>query len=78
MPDGIYLVKVVASDRPSNPNEPLAAEKISAPIIICNQPPVVFVMVPAIQYSSDHRATVTGLCQGRVTLKGAEYRIDDG
>src|SRR5205807_3685478 len=73
-----YLLKVVASDRPSNPSEPLAAEKISRPVIVCNQPPVVFMMVQAIQYGSDHRATVTGLCQGRVTLRGAEYRIDEG
>src|SRR5262249_27147104 len=78
VPDGIYLLRVVASDRPSNPSESLTAEKVSGPVIVCNQPPIVFVMVPAIQYGSDRRATVTGLCQTRVTLKGAQYRVDEG
>jgi sugar lactone lactonase YvrE len=78
VPDGIYLVKVVASDRPSNPGEPLSVEKVSEPIIVVNRPPLVFVLVPAVQYTPQNQAVLTGLCQARVALRGAQYRIDEG
>jgi outer membrane protein assembly factor BamB len=41
-PSGIYRVKVVASDRPDNPEkEALTAYQISEPFVVCHTPPVV-------------------------------------
>jgi len=41
-PDGVYELKVVASDSPSNPpSQELKAEKISLPFIIDNTPPII-------------------------------------
>src|SRR5262249_26187595 len=78
VPDGIYLIKVIASDKASNPSDPLSAEKVSEPVIVVNQPPVLFIPPAAIQSTPDKRVVVTGLCQARVTLKGAQYRVDEG
>ncbi len=41
-PDGVYELKIVAADSPSNPaDQELKAEKISQPFLIDNTPPVV-------------------------------------
>lgn len=47
VPDGTYVIKVVASDAPSNaPNGALTAERESPPFEIDNTPPVIDVAVP--------------------------------
>jgi sugar lactone lactonase YvrE len=79
LPDGLYLVKVVATDRASNPTEPLSVEKVSEPVIVVNQPPVVFVMTSDLSYTPEKQAVVVGLSRShRISLKGAQYRVDDG
>ncbi len=77
LPDGKYVVRVVASDRPSNPPaEALTAEAESEPFVIDNTPPRV----------QSLRASVRG---SRVELsfevedsyspvEGAEYALDGG
>ena len=40
MPDGYYLLKLVASDRPSRPgSEAMADERVSVPVLIDNRGP---------------------------------------
>jgi hypothetical protein len=39
VPDGVYWLKVIASDRISNPDDPQTAEQIIAPVIVDNTPP---------------------------------------
>jgi sugar lactone lactonase YvrE len=47
VPDGTYVIKVVASDAPSNaPEVALTAERESAPFEIDNTPPVIDVTIP--------------------------------
>jgi sugar lactone lactonase YvrE len=47
VPDGTYVVKVVASDAPGNaPNGALTAERESAPFEIDNTPPMIDVAIP--------------------------------
>ena len=42
VPDGLYVVRLTASDRPDNPpREALTAEQLSAPLLVDNTPPVV-------------------------------------
>src|SRR5581483_10992330 len=45
LPDGTYWLKVVATDRVSNPAEALSAEAVSEPFVICNAPPRISVNV---------------------------------
>jgi hypothetical protein len=56
-PSGIYRLKVVASDRPSNPEkEALTAERLTAPFVVCHTPPEV-------------KVTKTGVQGGRVAIE---------
>ena len=41
LPDGRYLFRVTASDRPSNPEDPKSDSSVSDPVVIDNTPPVV-------------------------------------
>ncbi len=77
-PDGVQLVKVVASDRPSNPPQlALSAEKTSRPFVVDNTPPQVGRL--KIQQLPGGRITVSGeLRDATSPLKKAEYSIDSG
>ncbi len=56
-PEGVYRLKVVASDRIDNPEkEALTGERISAPFIVCHTAPTV-------------KVRVTGTEAGRVTIE---------
>ncbi|MFA0749765.1 MAG: hypothetical protein SLRJCFUN_000168, partial [Candidatus Fervidibacter sp.] len=39
LPDGTYWLKIVASDRLANPDDPQTAEAIVGPILVANTPP---------------------------------------
>jgi sugar lactone lactonase YvrE len=78
VPDGIYVLRVVATDRASNPGEPLSDTKISEPFIVSNTPPQLFVFERGITVDSSRNASVLGFVTGRVTLKGAQYRVGTG
>jgi hypothetical protein len=48
-PDGVYRVKVVASDRKDNPDgEALTGERASNPFVVCHTPPAVTVKVTGV------------------------------
>ncbi len=55
IPDGTYVVKVVASDKLSNPTGALTGEAVSEPFVVCNTPPSVTV------YRGSGRLTRPGL-----------------
>jgi hypothetical protein len=78
VPDGTYLLKVVASDRVSNPSEPLTDEVISDPVMVANQPPRVVCFSHEVRVGADRKALVAGVAEARVPIQGAEYRIDSG
>jgi hypothetical protein len=49
-PAGIYRVKVVATDRPDNPEpEALSAERVSGPVAVAHEPPAVTAKVVAVE-----------------------------
>jgi sugar lactone lactonase YvrE len=77
LPDGVYTLKVVASDQPSNPfGKFLIAELISRPFVIANSTPVVDVSDQKIQgkrLEVQFRAKVPN---GRIA--SAEFSIDGG
>jgi sugar lactone lactonase YvrE len=78
VPDGVYLIRVIASDQASNPNEPLLEIATSEPFIVSNTPPQLFVFERGIDVDAQRRAQITGFALGRVSLKGAQYRLDGG
>jgi len=77
LPDGTYVVKVVASDQPSNPPDlALRGEMESRPFIIDNTPPTVTMRVDRIE---NRRARVAIEATDQTsTLTQAEVAIDTG
>jgi len=77
-PDGIQLVRVVASDVPSNPPElALSAERVSEPFIVDNTPPVVRKL--KVEKQSHGKLVIRGEAEDKTSsLKKAEYSIDSG
>jgi hypothetical protein len=76
--DGVYLVRVVATDKASNPSDAQSVTKVSEPFIISNTPPQLFVFAKGITINPDKTATVVGMIAGRVAVKGAQYRLGTG
>ena len=76
VPDGAYLIKVVATDEISNPTDARAAEKVSGPVVVDNTPPQVEMPPP---FESAPTAAVSVRCEdNRSRVTGVEYRIDEG
>jgi hypothetical protein len=77
LPDGTYVVRVVASDQPSNPPElSLRGELESRPFTIDNTPPVVTMTLDRIE---NRRARVAiEVADQTSTLTQAEIAIDTG
>jgi len=77
LPDGVYLLKVVASDAPSNEfGKALIGELVSIPFVISNSTPLVEVtghQVEGRKVSVEFRARVAA---GRI--ESAEFSIDGG
>lgn len=78
VPDGIYRLKVVASDRASNPATPLVAEDISGTLIVCNSKPSVAVGVgPDVR--DDRTVSLSGEATSpAVSIVRISYRVDGG
>jgi len=78
--DGVYRLRVVASDRPSNATDALSAEATSEPVIVCNSKPVV--VVPSqdgVRVEADGTVQVSGfVLQKLVPVTAVQVRIDTG
>lgn len=78
--DGVYRLRVVASDRPSNATDALSAEAVSEPVIVCNSKPVI--VVPSrdgLQVEADGVVQVSGfILQKLVPVTVVQVRIDEG
>lgn len=78
--DGVYRLRVVASDRPSNATDALSAEAVSEPVIVCNSKPVI--VVPSqdgVQVEADGVVQVSGfVLQKLVPVTAVQVRIDEG
>lgn len=77
--DGVYLVKVVASDRASNPTDALTAEAISEPLILSNKAPRVVAFRKTITIQADSSARIEGAAyHDFIGLAGVQYRVGTG
>ncbi len=71
VPDGTYQVRVIASDKPSNPADFLTARAVSAPFLIANAAPTLTVQVTPLAL----HGTVT---TGPAFVKAVQAKIDGG
>jgi len=77
VPDGVYQVKVVASDKPSNPAGALTDQAISQPFLVANVPPTL--TLGAVTVGSDKTVTVRGVAQTKIAfVKAVQGRADGG
>lgn len=78
IPDGRYLIKVVASDKTSNPVGALTDEKVVGPLIVANKPPTLFAFKKDITINPDNSVSVDGYTFDLIPISGVQYKIDDG
>ena len=77
MPSGIYRIKIVASDRPDNNEaDALRGERISAPIAVAHEPPVVTLKMTGVDKG---RARFEAKAESPlVRLHSATFAVDGG
>jgi hypothetical protein len=76
VPDGTYQIRVIASDKVSNPQGALTATSISAPFIVANTAPTLTAF-PAL--GADKSVTVTGVAKASLAfVKAVQARVDAG
>ena len=66
VPDGNYQVRVIASDKPSNPQGALTAQAVSSPLLIANTPPTLTVGTNTV--NADKTVTVHGIAQTKLAF----------
>lgn len=77
--DGAYMVKIVASDRLSNPVGALTDEAISEPFIVINKAPGIFEYSKTLVVRADKSASLEGFAyQTLASIAGVQYRVDTG
>ncbi len=77
VPDGSYQVRVIASDKPSNPQGALTAKSLSSLFIIANQVP--HLQVHPASVGTDKVITVRGTASaGLAFIHAVQARIDGG
>jgi hypothetical protein len=77
--DGTYLVKVVASDRVSNPSDTMTGEIVSDPIVLSNKTPRVAAFKKTVTIQSDRSARIEGAAyHDFIGLAGVQFRVDSG
>jgi hypothetical protein len=77
LPDGTYLVRLVASDAASNPaGQALTAEKISAPFDVDNTPPRIDRFKPVVSKESLH--VTFAASDSFSVVREAAYSVDAG
>lgn len=76
VPDGTYMIKVVVSDRASNPVGYLTDEKIVGPITVSNKPPQIYVFKKDIKVNDDRSVTFSGYAyHDTIALAGVQYKV---
>lgn len=78
LPDGIYLLKVVASDHLSNPTDAQTAQDITEPFLIVNALPQVRIPAKPV-IGPDKSVAVEGTAlQSLIAVTAVQYRVDGG
>lgn len=61
MPDGVYLLRVMATDEPASPTDCATVYSPAVPIVVCNTPPVVSVRERDITVSAEGVVELSGI-----------------
>lgn len=61
MPDGVYLLRVMATDEPASPTDCATVYSPAVPIVVCNTPPVVSVRERDIKVSAEGIVELSGI-----------------
>jgi hypothetical protein len=73
--DGTYIIKVVGSDRLSNPVDALSGEAISDPVVISNAAPKVYAFKKTLTVLADKSVRVEGVAYTELAgLAGVQYK----
>jgi len=75
VPDGVYMLKVVASNKYAQPDDPKQGEAIIGPLIIANTLPAISLRDKAYTWDDVKRFTVV---DDKAPLLGGKFCIDDG
>jgi outer membrane protein assembly factor BamB len=76
--DGSYLLRVIASDRPSNP-EGARQDEDQQLIWIDNTPPTTAIMRSSVTESAERHLTLRGAATDSLSpIRGVDYRVDGG
>lgn len=79
VPDGTYMIKVVVSDRSSNPVGYMTEEKAAGPITVSNKPPQVYAFEKELNIKDDHSVTFSGYaCHDVIAIAGVQYKVGNG
>lgn len=78
VPDGTYRIKVIATNAPSNPTDPLSAEAISAPFVVDNTPPTITIDPKRTTVDPNKMtAEIHGVASANLSfVEAVQYRID--
>jgi hypothetical protein len=79
VPDGMYMVKVVASDKTSNAAGALTGEKVSEAFVVVNKAPKLMLFKKSITVQPDRSAKIEGVAtQALINIANAQYRVGTG
>ncbi len=79
VPDGTYLIKVVASDKTSNATDAQTGDVLSESFVVCNTPPKLTIYSKSIEVKGTGSANVKGSASSDlVDVTGVQYRVDGG
>jgi hypothetical protein len=75
-PDGNYLLRVIASDRAANPDEPQTATRVSGEFRIVNRAPTLVLLPRQATVNGDRTATLRGTAshEQRVAIRAVQWR----
>ncbi len=77
LPDGLYQIEVVASDKPSNPVGPLTAKAVSQPFLIANTLPTLTLGSPTV--NADKTVTLHGTASTKLAfVQAVQAKADTG
>ncbi|MES2459485.1 MAG: SpoIVB peptidase S55 domain-containing protein [Armatimonadota bacterium] len=77
--DGTYMVRVIASDKPSNPAGALTAQKMSGEVRIVNRVPTLALFKSALKRGDDGAVTLEGSSlQTGAAIRAVQFRVDGG
>jgi hypothetical protein len=74
--DGVYIIKVAASDRLANPGDPRQAKALSRPLIVDNTPPQL--SVDTSRKDADPPPAEIAVSDRTTYVTSAEFRVDTG